>query len=178
MKQIYIEPDEVYDYFLEMYGQESEVIIAENSTSGVEISLVFNQDGPAIAVYADDDEVHYKEIIDYNEAEKVVERIYFDWLEEDVPELLAACHEIEENFEQKVNDREEELDILVMDFITEVTQEYSDIINDECVIGDLKEHFLMYMYRKHGISPYRPMKLKDNKGNEVMEDYPYELLCS
>lgn len=41
------------------------------------------------------------------------------------------------------------------------------------VITDLMEHISEYLYRKHGISIFRPMVLKDKDG-EWIEDYPYE----
>ena len=72
--------------------------------------------------------------------------------------------------------REEELDSLIWDFVMGVFggDTYTDFDCTGEVLDDLKDHFLEYMYRKHGFDIYRPMVLEDEDGTEFFEEYPYE----
>ena len=73
-----------------------------------------------------------------------------------------------------IDEREDEIELSVRDFVSVVSDTGCYNIEDE-VIDDLKEHFLEYMYRKWGIGIYRPMYLEDtDTGEDYFTEYPYD----
>lgn len=78
--------------------------------------------------------------------------------------------------EEIIEEREEELDVAIEDFVITVTDDSVPLENYEEIIRDLKEHFLAYMYKKHGLEPFRPMILYDEDKTEHYEEFPYRLL--
>ena len=173
--KIYLNPDEVWDYYIEHYGETDMTMIAENEEFGVEIYLEFDADYPCISVMIDNDQPIYEMVENEEACAEFVKSIYETYLVDNVMDLIEGLEEIREDCEKTIREREEELDDIVSVFVADVMQDYQVDIDPD-VIQDLKEHFLMYMYRKHGIDPYRPMLLKDGKGGEDYEEYPYERL--
>ena len=176
MIKIYLEPEEIWDFFTDNYGNYTFKLIAENQEYGVEIYLDFYDDCeyPAIRVDIDDDEPVNEYVKDEAECIELVKDVYDVYLDPDVSELLDGLREVEEDFESIIEEREEELDNLVTDFVIDVTNEYCDDEGFSDIINDLKEHFLAYMYKKHNLNPFRPMIIKDESGEKVFKEYPYE----
>jgi hypothetical protein len=179
MSKIYYQPEEVWDALNgEAIITGDLILLAENVDFGVEIYAVIDDDGvPSIVVEIDDDEPMNEEVKDEEECFQTVSDAYEIWLDPNVLEYLEEL-DSESKPEDEIQEREEELDSLVDDFITQAIQDVFKDGDYEEVIKDVKEHFLAYLYRKHGISPYRPMMVINDKGDEEYAEYPYPIICS
>lgn len=154
--------------------------IAGNSEYGVEIYITEDCGLPSIVVTADDVQVYDETAVNEHDCQKTVENIYDEYLtskaiealsEEDDDELTAL------EIEDMIDERESELDTAVYEFVMTAIQDayYDDYTSDlDDICDDLKEHFLEYMARKHGLPVYRPMMLEYEDGTEEMSEYPYE----
>lgn len=172
MQNIIIEASEVWDYCEE---NNSELIgayflVAENQEYGMQVWVTTENDFPEIIVEADNDEVYRKKITDREDAEKTANEVYEDYLSIRVVETMSDTDDNEELIEE----RENELNAAVMDFVSAAADSYCYPMEDE-MVEELKEHFLEYMYRKYGIEIRRPMHLEDvDTGEEYFTEYPYE----
>lgn len=182
-QKIILQPDEVWDYFVEHEEECDECMfeIASCSEYGTAVYLSRSSKGiGCITVEADDQEVYNEEIIDGRDAKKTVQKVYDDYLTDKVIEILSDFEPQEDDTLQDQEDeiamREEELDNFIWDFVMGVFggETYADFDCTGEVLDDLKDHFLEYMYRKHGFDIYRPMVLEDEDGTEFFEEYPYE----
>lgn len=182
-QKIILQPDEVWDYFVEHAEECDECMfeIASCSEYGTAVYLSRSSKGiGCITVEADDQEVYNEEVIDAEDTKKTVQKVYDDYLTDKVIEILSDFEPQEDDTLQDQEDeiamREEELDNLIWDFVMGVFggETYADFDCTGEVLDDLKDHFLEYMYRKHGFDIYRPMVLEDEDGTEFFEEYPYE----
>lgn len=182
-QKIILQPDEVWDYFVEHEEECDQCMfeIASCSEYGTTVYLSRSSTGVGcISVEADDQEIYNEGIIDAEDAKKVVQKVYDDYLTDKVIEILSDFEpqgdDTLQDQEDEIEMREEELDNLVWDFVTGVLggDTYVDFDYAGEVFDDLKDHFLEYMYRKHGLDIYRPMVLEDEDGTEFFEEYPYE----
>jgi hypothetical protein len=182
-QKIILQPDEVWDYFVEHEEECDECMfeIASCSEYGTAVYLSRSSKGiGCITVEADDQEVYNEEVIDAEDTKKTVQKVYDDYLTDKVIEILSDFEPQEDDTLQDQEDeiamREEELDNLIWDFVMGVFggETYADFDCTGEVLDDLKDHFLEYMYRKHGFDIYRPMVLEDEDGTEFFEEYPYE----
>lgn len=182
-QKIILQPDEVWDYFVE-HEEECDGCmfeIASCSEYGTAVYLSRSSKGVGcITVEADDQEVYNEEVIDAEDTKKTVQKVYDDYLTDKVIEILSDFEPQEDDTlqdqEDEIDMREEELDSLIWDFVMGVFggDTYTDFDCTGEVLDDLKDHFLEYMYRKHGFDIYRPMVLDDEDGTEFFEEYPYE----
>jgi hypothetical protein len=182
-QKIILQPDEVWDYFVEHEEECDECMfeIASCSEYGTAVYLSRSSKGVGcITVEADDQEVYNEEIIDAEDTKKTVQKVYDDYLTDKVIEILSDFEPQEDDTlqsqEDEIDMREEELDNLIWDFVMGVFggDTYTDFDCTGEVLDDLKDHFLEYMYRKHEFDIYRPMVLEDEDGTEFFEEYPYE----
>ena len=197
--EIFIEAEDVWDYAqenLEML-KESRRIVASNTAYGVDIVIsVEDDDTPYLCVEVDDEEECGKYLCDRVQANKVARSYYDDYLTSDFYETMGieitstADEDVDEDVtedeeeeldefrlnEIAINEREDELDMAVQDFVELVMEgDVSTYVElDDEVLQDLKEHFLEYMYRKHGVNIYRPMYLYDAGGIQRFTEFPYE----
>jgi len=181
-KKIILEPSEVWDYFQANKPRLrcAEHEIASNDEYG--ISIYLTDDGhvePEIVVEADGTEVYSETCISSKDCAITVRDIYDKYLTDEVISVLSTLAD-DESSEQEdaIFERETELDEAVMAFIDTATEcsIYSDILNDEELLSDVKEHFLEYLYRKWELPIRRPMFLEDEDGNEFYEEYPYDCM--
>lgn len=182
-QKIILQPDEVWDYFVEHEEEYDKYMfeIASCSEYGTAVYLSRSSKGVGcITVEADDQEVYNEEVIDAEDTKKTVQKVYDDYLTDKVIEILSDFEPQEgdtlQDQEDEIAMREEELDNLIWDFVMGVFggETYADFDCTGEVLDDLKDHFLEYMYRKHGFDIYRPMVLEDEDGTEFFEEYPYE----
>ena len=182
-REIILQPDEVWDYFVKHEKECDECMfeIASCDEYGTVVYLSRSSKGiGCISVEADDQEVYNEEVIDAENTKKTVQKVYDDYLTDKVIEILSDFEPQEDDTLQDQEDeiamREEELDNLIWDFVMGVFggETYADFDCTGEVLDDLKDHFLEYMYRKHGFDIYRPMVLEDEDGTEFFEEYPYE----
>ena len=76
----------------------------------------------------------------------------------------------------EIEQREGDLSLAVINFIDAISDtQMSYALTDE-EVDEIKDHFIEYLYRKFGLSIYRPMELVMDNGDEVYEEYPYPKL--
>lgn len=154
--------------------------IAGNSEYGVEIYITDDCGLPSIVVTADDVQVYDETAVNAHNCQKTVEKIYDEYLTSKAIKALAGEEDDELTaleIEDMIYERESELDDAVYEFVmTAIIQGsyFGESISDfDDICEDLKEHFLEYMARKHGLAVYRPMMLEYEDGTEEMSEYPY-----
>lgn len=167
MVNIILEPNEVWLYAIENSDEikEFQVEIASDSDSATKIYLHEKDYAVMVSVEENNKEVYCEVIADYEDSVETVEKIYNKYL-----------YEYDELFEQEqeIHRREQALDDLIIDFVVDVAD--ANDIDADMDFEDFKNHILEYMYRKYGISPYRPSILVDKDGNEFFEEYPYPFM--
>lgn len=176
---IIIEPKDIWEYFKEHHIalMHDMVIVAENNDFDVVIYLTNEENKPCLVIESSNVESTEFCVENEDNCEAVVQEVYNLYLTDRIMTVIAE--EVEEiSQEDVIDERELDLDSFVMRFLEDVLDEnpilYTDIIND--VAQDCKEHFLEYLYRKHGLSVYRPMELEDENEEIFFEDYPYECM--
>lgn len=150
--------------------------IAENDEFGVEIFLSSVNGDPTITVMADDIQ-QYEVTTNLLNLEAICKMVYDRYLDNAVSSL-SGTSDNNEDLQNDIDDRESELDAAVDDFLGVVLQTfgYDDGSMIDEIHDDVKEHFLEYLFRKHGVEIYRPMFLEDEDGEEFFEEYPYECM--
>ena len=155
--------------------------IAGNHEYGVEIFVTEDSGLPSIVVTADDVQVYEETAVNAHDCQKTVEKIYDDYLTSKVIASLSGVDDDDDltatDIEDMIDERETELDAAVYEFVMTALQgayfdDYTSDFDDIC--EDLKEHFLEYMARKHGLPVYRPMMLEYEDGTEELSEFPYE----
>ena len=185
-EMILLNPDEVWDYF---YSSDTNFddfneLIAYNEAFGVEIYLGSSYRRPVISVMIDDSLEFEDFAMSKADCTKIVSDIYNKYLmetvfdSEEVVELADDDESEEETEASIIDDNEDELDSAVIDFLVTTTKlPYIEVTRiPKNIREDLKDHFLEYMYRKHGIEPYRPMIIEYDKGDEEFSCNPYKNL--
>lgn len=182
MRTITVGSAAIVDYYKKnkfRLSQESEDI-AENEAIGVVIYLSDTNGHPTITVLADDMQVA-EVTTGIDGLSELVQTMYDTYLDENA--FIATMtegeddgeYDEEELAEALINEREDELDVAVDDFLATVLQtngyEYDSVIDE--IHDDVKEHFLEYLARKFKIELYRPMYLEDENGEDFFEEYPY-----
>lgn len=189
MQNIDVEASEIWDYCLNHQEalSRNQHLMAENPDYGMEVWLTMINGSPELIVECDGSEIYREDILNEKDAKKTADRIYEDYLSIKAIETLTddgnmtvdedttVYIEDEEDDEQSlIDEREDEIELSVRDFVSVVSDTGCYNIEDE-VIDDLKEHFLEYMYRKWGIGIYRPMYLEDaDTGEDYFTEYPYD----
>jgi len=126
-------------------------LIAENPEYGVEIYLT-EQDGyPAITVLVDDTECCCDVGLNASDCEQTASAIYDDYLTSKIIEILGAPEDdgddlTEQEIQELIEDRENELSMLVYDFVRAVLDtDVEDYIRDpDTFCEDCVDHFLEY----------------------------------
>ncbi len=173
-----ITPTEAWDYY-QSHKEELKTSmhrIAENLDFGTEVYITEDEGSAAVVVTADDEEVLREPIVDREDCQDAVRRAFDSYLTSKYLSAIGGNDE-DDGDELYIAEREDELSEAIVDFISAVAPDDCCTIGmdmfDPEMIEDLKDHFLEYMYRKWKISPYRPMYLRFDDGDELL-DYPYE----
>lgn len=179
-EMILLNPEEVWGYFhasdtdFESYNE----LIAYNEAFGVEIFLGSYRGFPQFSVLIDN-ALEYEEFASNAEdCEDSIKQIYKEYLE-NLDEVVVIDEDEEEETEASIiQDNEDELDSAIIDFVVTATKLTLGEVNrfPKKVLDDLKEHFLEYMYRIHGIEPYRPMVIEYDIDEEEFSCSPYPKL--
>lgn len=184
MENIYVAEDEMWGYFNEHKERlrKNLDLVAENQDIGTAIYLTNDKGTPYLLVYDGDFLMYEEGMVSERDCEKTTGRVYDEYLTESIKWDDEADgsdeHESEESEDDMIAEREDELDMAVFDFVSTVIGDNAMAYdaNLDAACNDLKEHFLEYMARKHGMEIFRPMKLIDDDGNVWFEDYPYRYL--
>lgn len=194
---IIVEASAVWGYFqskkADLFG--TMILIAENPEYGTGIYLSNDCGYPDITVMADNVVVEEEIPTNPTICFLTVTDFYNDYLTASAIKLLSNFEESirkEDDYEtsiandksekltaederEMIEDREDALDLAVLDFITAVTDEpfYNTDPTYSAIIEDVKDHFCEYLARKHDLPVRRPMYLSYPDGVEF-EEYPYE----
>lgn len=188
--EIIIAPSELWDYFIrnEKTLKKEQHKIAACPEYGVIIYVTESQGYPNIIAEADD--IVYEEEVVINDVDcsTTARRFYDEYLTEKFLEKtceLDICDDPEDDIppeteESRIEEREDELDAAISDFLYVVLGAVVDIPPESSmreIKNDVKEHFLKYLADKHGFKIYRPMFLEDvDTGEDFFTEYPYECL--
>ena len=168
MKTIFVEPEDVWDY-VEDHTEDLETamhIIASDESDGIIIYItVDDDDNPFISVTQDSEEIYTEYCVNDKDCERTVRKVYNDFLDDN--------NVVEETFEEKMEDREFDLDSAVINFLCEVDENAGHNFNNE-EIEEIKDHFLEFLARNYDIEIYRPMVLVTATGEEFTSEYPYK----
>lgn len=184
MQDIMIDSSELWDYCEENEDTllTTQHMIAENPDYGMSVWITCESGSPEIIVESDEVEIYREEILNEKDAKRTADRIYEEYLSIKAIETVIEAEDNgtvyiddeDEDNQVLINEREDDLDAAVMEFVNIVSDTGCYNIEDE-VLDDLKEHFLEYMHKTWGIGIYRPMYLKDvDTGEEYFTEYPYE----
>lgn len=189
-KIIIVQPEDVWSLFQrEQWVLRTQLKkIAENPEFSVVVYLTVEQGMAQIVVYVDDNEFFSEMCVSESDCTRTVRKVYENYLTSRIMnELFGEEYEGEQNEEEysrykietEIDDRENELNIAVSDFLSTVLDGISiEDITDEAdlIYDDIKEHFLEYLARKWDLPIRRPMYLEDESGEEFFEEYPYECM--
>lgn len=180
---IIVEASDVWGFFMNHKEKlESQMkMIAENPTYGVEVYLTGSDGLATITVLADDEEVYEEQADNYMDCRTVVNEIYDTYLTSNALNALADAW-LDKNDEgldaaeeaDVIEEREIELDEAVYGLMEAFVPNLFDVEDDpDEVYEGLKDCICEYLYKRHGISVYRPMYLEDDDGSDVFTEYPY-----
>lgn len=186
-------------------------VLAFDKDTGISIQLSANGDNPVVEAFDDTGSIYEIEVVQLSAFPQVVKIMYEKYLTSDVYEAITDSsivdkalqeggipvvdseedddeqeaditeEELNDAIEDKITEREDELDTAMYDFLSTVAgwDAIGLNITDE-VVEDCKEHFLEYLARKHGVQIYRPMIIEydndDGTTDEEYEEYPYDCL--
>ena len=200
MGNVYVEPEDVWDVYLEMVtdGEES-CVIAENVEFGVSVWLTDEPDDEGILepmLYVESD----GELLDFRcfteeTAEDIAHEVYDAYIITDayeISKLLCACEESEEfeEFDNEVNEdgylveaeikqeiamRNEELKCATMDFLDILLYDCKGDV-DKASPGLLRDVLVLVSDRliESGISVRWPMFKTEPDGSEFYTEYPFD----
>lgn len=180
--RILIEASDVWGYFInhkkELYDEMK--MIADNHEYGIEVYLTISNDLPLIIVTADDEEVYGEPAATYYDCKAVVSDIYNNYLSNEVLNILAneeegidADEELETE-EELIDKRKMELIDVAYIFLETAVPDICDVADDvDTLCENVVDHICEYLYKKYGISIYRPMYLEDEDGSDYFTKYPY-----
>lgn len=194
-KEILIEPEDCWDYFLEHKEDLvlEEHIIGQDKDYGIEICMASDLDMPRFTVYLDGDTIHEDYVVYAatapQECTDIVSEIYSDYLD-DIESTLQK--EIDKQIMEQADDQEwdaliehydQEEEIKLQESqINDSVEELLDLLCDGFAresftpkeFEDIKDHICEYVARKHKKKVYRPMYLEGEDGKDFYTKFPYE----
>lgn len=199
MKEILRDYDEVWEYYLELKsGSEDSclMIVAKDEEYGVEIVIDYEKCCiPIISVYIDDVIVESVEVSDEEECELICTYFYDTYLSGDIGTIYEALQSVDESAgdfnksyyeidEEEIYDEiEEEIDERNME-LCETTRDFLDVMlldakgnTDKVFKGLLKDVVNLvgkHLKESYGISIRWPGFSKDEDGNSVYSEYPFD----
>lgn len=179
MTNIVVEPNKVWEWVKEHSEEFSPGmrVIASNPSYGIEICIIGGTgEIPTIFVLADGEEIDEETCVSQNDCTITVKKFYDKYLSDNIVNALMSDDDslTEEEELDKIDDRELELDDALYEFLQTLIPNLFDVINDvDELCDDLKDSICEYLYKKYGISVYRPMFLECEDGTEEFTEYPY-----
>ena len=187
----YLKPEEIWEYLMSSFDEGDNLgatVVAESEDGETIVFAEYDPSAQSVFfdVEMDDDYIYSDEAATSEECESIAKTLYRWYImpTEENEAIREFKEEIEDDGRQIIHDWEEEIQLREEDLRFTVEDFLADILGgclvdgdkDE-VIEDCKEHFLLYLYKKHGLSPYRPMIIIDEGTNEEsFVEYPYPVL--
>lgn len=193
--KIYIPSDKVWPFFTENKDRLSEemVVIAENTSTEYAVYLTEDDGYPLFEVCKGNSDSEYEEgAINSRDCEETVKRCCLRYL---FPVVVTADKTTEELVEQDdtcdlkdlteqemediIYDREDELMLAMGDFLQIALQDCEDgteIIDSYGIelVGEILEDVLKCIAQQYGFPVYRPTFLTDELGKEIYTEFPYD----
>lgn len=183
--KIIIQPEDLWEYFtkhrIELVNKMEPV--ATNDEYDVVIYLTNDNGLPSLMIESSNVESEEYVVEDEESCSATVQMVYDLYLTEQIMTVMMEEAEGYDDdmsqleLEDMMAEREADIDgfftRLIEDLFPDEQILYTDLMDD--LVEDCKEHMLEYLYRKHGLSVYRPMELEDDEG-VFIEDYPYECM--
>lgn len=182
---IIVPPEKLWDYFQEHRASLAKTmeLVAENDDYDVILYLSEENGLPTLMVESSNIESIEYHITGEEDCAITAEMVYDLYLTD---QIMTVMMEEAEGYnddmsqleaEDVIAEREADIDgfftRLIEDLFPDEPILYTDLMDD--LVDDCKEHMLEYLYRKHGLSVYRPMELEDDEGIFI-EEYPYECM--
>lgn len=177
-----VKPENIWKHFEEHKSKLREIMepVAINDEYDVIIYLTNENELPCLIAESSNFKNQEHRIKDEKSCTETARMVYNLYLTEQIIMVIMNEEEDEDtepDVEDEIFEREADLDSFVERFIEDAFEGdpilYSNKL--QSVVEDCKEHFLEYLYRKHGLSAYRPMELEDDDG-VFIENYPYECM--
>lgn len=171
---IFVKPDDIWKYFQDNREKLKTTMIAVAQSDLYDVTIYLSDDSglPTLIIESSNVESEEFSITDEESCMTTASMVYDLYLTEQIVTVM-----MQESENSEMEEREADIDGFILRLLEDLLSDdpilYSDLI--ESVVQDCKEHFLEYLYRKHGLSVYRPMELEDDEGVFV-EDYPYECM--
>lgn len=184
-KVIMIEAKDVWYYYQahidELEGEMHE--IAEDADGGVFIFITDNCGKASVVVVVDGREAYSENMLSGGDCKMNVEKIY-RWYLDGAPPFSECEGDFQEQYgfnltekqkNEKIRDRENELDVAIEDLLLALmngsSQPVPDCIDD--IASDLKEGIINYVVDEYGFDIYRPTYHNDEYGELYFDMFPY-----
>lgn len=194
--KVYVPTEELWSFYLENIERcENEMIlIAENTDTKYAVYLTDEDGKLMLSVCKGTEEPEYEEyVLNDDDCANTVKKLLFRYLipfkvvdggavpakgppdgtEEDEANLSR------QDMEDKIYEREDELDLALKDFLAVVLQEEDGeaVLNcyGQALIEEILDHFLEYLAKEQCLEISRPMFILDEEtGSEIYAQFPYD----
>lgn len=193
MQKIVYDPEEIYEVFQEekLDIANHRLLVAENDYFQIFLDCMASKSLEYIGMMVIESEGYIIEedfFEDEKECNDIFEKAYINYI---LTETVVEKAEEEENVNDTIYDKDGKLNIAYVDEIeqregdlTLAVINFIDAISDTQMsyaltdeeVEEIKDHFIEYLYRKFGLSIFRPMEIVMDNGDEVYEEYPYPKL--
>lgn len=177
MMNVRVKPENVWSFYIENRRTLAQKMLLLAANDDLEASVyITDEDGlPQFYVFCGDDPIFQLEGHSAAECEETAKNLYEDYLSDDQEALAVAEDSGKSKEEDTISKREDELDDAFGNLLEAIsTADYYRRPDADNVCDDIKELVCEYLYRKYGISVYRPMYLEDEDGKDFYAEYPYE----
>lgn len=191
--EIRVQHDKTWEFFFENRQKlhNKMLLLASNAEiEGTTTSIYMSEeDGfPQFVVFVDDEPVYMTEVCNkkqcVQEAKDLYDQYIYDLYNDDDPDDIldqfGSAAPAAESDEEIENERsicysEDALDQAFGGLLETIAeQDYYQRPDADKISDDIKELVCEYLYRKYGISVYRPMYLEDENNKEFFVEHPYE----
>lgn len=175
MRKIIIPPEDCWDYACDhVEDLESKMVeIARNDAVGVSIYLTVDEEEfPVYVVCQDSEEVYEEYTVNATDCEKTGNKLIDKYIEGVSASSTEEPEPEEEDIEEVIKEREDELTDAVLDFLSATCEDSYGLLEGE--VEEIKDHFLEFLAREYGLRIYRPMEMETESGEEFLAEYPYD----
>lgn len=199
--RILVPAEDVWDYIQEqtaLYEADDEAFagfdLAYNDDAGTEVSVDLAGGTPLLMVTEDGEVAEYIPVTK-DDCEEIAQMLYDDYISDrvfarysghdsddpmDLGEPPDDDDDVDDDYDEPddpIEEREFELDdavyALLLTFLGDEIGDY----DEEAVVRETKEHLCSWLTEEYGANIRRPMMLVNDKGEEMLAEYPYEYIA-
>ena len=193
MQKIVYDPEEIYEVFQEekLDIANHRLLVAENDDFQIFLDCMASKSLEYIGMMVIESEGYIIEedfFDDEKECNSIFEKAFINYIftaettgvvdkkDETNDTVYDKDGKLDIFYVDEIEQREGDLSLAVVNFIDAISDtQMSYALTDE-EVDEIKDHFIEYLYRKFGLSIYRPMEIVMDNGDEVYEEYPYPKL--